>query len=179
MTKYYEIGAFKNAVKENALRVKDELITTDIEGKAAYIVVHISRKKIHLMRRYLLSGERPLISDDFNAFEWLENDYKSTLPEVLQEIVKIGLLKEINVFGSNQGEAVESGRQWKYFKNTKHRIATYKKNDVCSRWWWLGTQLSASRFAFANRYGHAAGHTPSYSRVGLRPHLSIKRSDLI
>ena len=177
--KYKDIEIFCNA----KLKVGDKLITKDIDGKAVFVVAELDDDKIYLVRKWLLdnSAERPLISDDFNAFEWLDGEYRMSLPKKVRSRMcgKVTLPSEKEVFGKNEYGEDEDTKQFGWFKTLHHRIAAFSKKDTCSKWWWTRTKankVSASSFAFADHNGNADYATPSAAWDGLRPHLILQRS---
>lgn len=175
--KYKDIEIFCNA----KLKVGDKLITKDIDGKAVFVVAELDDDKIYLVRKWLLnnSAERPLISDDFNAFEWLDGEYRMSLPKKVRSRIcgKITLPSEKEVFGKNEYGEDEDTKQFRWFKNVLNRVAVYSKDDTCTRWWWTRTKcVSASYFASALDHGGANAATPSATWFGLRPHIILQRS---
>ena len=175
--KYKDIEIFCNA----KLKVGDKLITKDIDGKAVFVVAELDDDKIYLVRKWLLdnSAERPLISDDFNAFEWLDGEYRMSLPKKVRSRIcgKVTLPSEKEVFGENQYGEDEDTKQFRWFKNVLNRVAAYSKDDTFTRWWWTRTKcVSASLFALANGNGAANNGTPSLPWRGLRPYLILQRS---
>lgn len=177
--KYKDIEVFCNA----KLKVGDKLITKDIDGKAVFVVAELDDDKIYLVRKWLLdnSAERPLISDDFNAFEWLDGEYRMSLPKKVRSRIcgKVTLPSEREVFGKNEYGKDEDTKQFRWFKTLHHRIAAFSKKDTYSIWWWTRTKankVSASQFAFVYGAGGALDTTPSITRIGVRPHLILQRS---
>lgn len=177
--KYKDIEIFCNA----KLKVGDKLITKDIDGKAVFVVADFDDNKIYLVRKWLLdnSAERPLISYGFNAFEWLDGEYRMSLPEKVRSRIcgKVTLPSEKEVFGKNEYGEDEDTQQFRWFKTLHHRIAAFSKKDTCSQWWWTRTKankVSASHFALAIGAGNAFNTAPSAAWFGLRPHLILQRS---
>lgn len=175
--KYKDIEIFCNA----KLKVGDKFITKDIDGKAVFVVAELDDDKIYLVRKWLLdnSAERPLISDDFNAFEWLDGEYRMSLPKKVRSRIcgKVTLPSEKEVFGKNEYGEDEDTQQFRWFKTLHHRIAACSKKDTYSRWWWTRTKcVSAPDFAGADDDGGADDATPSGPWGGLRPHFILQRS---
>ena len=87
------------------VKVGDELVTTDIDGEAIFVVAHLKDGKAYMVRKWLLdnSEERPLIDDEFNAFDWLNSEYRESLPEDIREMIvgDVTLPSEKEVFGKN------------------------------------------------------------------------------
>lgn len=165
--------------KEPNLKVGDKFIMADIDGRAVFIVADFDRENICLVRKWLLKGERPLISGDFNAFNWLDQEYRESLPEDVRKNIEgsITLPSEMEVFGSNRYGEAEEGKQFEWFKNVLHRTAAVSKDEPYTDWWWTRTKrASASYFALVNYAGFADIGAPSYSSIALRPHFIIKRN---
>ena len=161
------------------LKVGDKFIITDVDGKAVFIVADYDSKNIYLVRKWLLKGERPLISKDFNAFDWLDQEYRESLPEDVQKDIEgsITLPSEMEVFGTNRYGEAEEGKPFEWFKNVLHRTAAVSKDEPYTDWWWTRTKLaSASYFAVVYNTGDANGNAPSTSDIALRPHFIIKRN---
>lgn len=163
------------------LKVGDKFITKDTDGKAVFVVADFDDTKIYLVRKWLLdtSAQRPLISDDFNAFEWLDSEYRMSLPEKVRSRIcgKITLPSEKEVFGKNEYSEDEDTKQFRWFKNVLNRVAAYSKDDTFTRWWWTRTKcVFASAFALADITGTADRAAPSRTWGGLRPYLILQRS---
>jgi hypothetical protein len=175
------IVEFKEKLKSGLLKVGDELVTTDIDGEAVFVVAHLKDGKAYMVRKWLLdnSEERPLIDHEFNAFEWLNGEYRKTLSEELQEMIvgDVTLPSEKEVFGQNRYGLDEEGEQFEWFKTVTNRVAAYRSDDEYTRWWWTRTKadnVSASYFAYVTHDGDAAYTAPSYPWLGLRPHVILK-----
>ena len=182
-TLYEDIENLIRAKTEGILQVGDELITTDIDGRAVFVVAHITSSKIRFIRKYILMQEKPMKSDDFNLLVWLGDTYARSLPEDIQRRIwkNVTLPTEKQVFGVNEIGKPEERKQWKYFRNTKHKIATLGIADEHSRWWWLRTPyydesrgvVSSTYFAFVSSGGRASNFNASYSH-GVRPAFTIR-----
>ena len=95
---------------------------------------------------------------------------------ILQETRHIiDLPREIEVFGKNEYGVKEVGKQWAYFKNTKNRICTTKKDDEYSHWWWLGTpyRASAAYFCSCSSNGNAYFGNASDASAYVRPRFIL------
>lgn len=177
---YENIQELMAAVNDGTASTGDELITSDIDGEAVFILIRIDKKKIKLIRKWILKEKKPMRTDNFDLKKWLETKYRDSLPEELKALrPKVRLLKEIEVFGKNEFGIKEKGKQIEYFKNVKHRITAFNSCDEYSRWWWLDTPceegdvVSASYFAFVTHGGYAYFHHASNAHIGVRPALSI------
>ena len=173
---YENIQELMAAVNDGTASAGDELITSDIDGEAVFILIRIGKKKIKLIRKWILKEIKPMRTDNFDLKKWLETKYRDSLPEELKTLnPKVRLLKEIEVFGKNEVGIKEKGKQIKYFKNVKHRITAFNSCDEYSRWWWLDTPceegdvVSATYFALVNLSGYCNGAGASSAGIGIRP----------
>ena len=188
---YDDFEEFKTQMKENQIHVGDQLLMQDIDGDALYTVADIDEAAGHyaMVREHLLEDTKPIRTRGFNLFDWLNNEYKDTLPaEIIEHMAAdgdqplISLPREIEVFGENRyANAEESGHQWEYFKKTKNRIATVTDFDEWSHWWWLATpeddmdRASAANFCLCNHYGNAAYANASYASAYVRPRFILAK----
>ena len=170
---YESIEELKAAADKGKVKEGDELITKDYDGKCRYIIIKTG-EEIHMVRKYLLSEDRPMRRDGFNLQEWLKDDYKESLKSDLRKLLvkEPFLLSEKEVFGEKDVSDDEEGEQYEYFKKCKNRIATYKKDDAYSRCWWLRSVVSSAYFALVLSYGSATDDNAS-SALGVRPALII------
>ena len=170
---YESIEELKAAADKGKVKEGDELITKDYDGKCRYIIIKTG-EEIHMVRKYLLSEDRPMRREGFNLQEWLKDDYKESLKSDLRKLLvkEPFLLSEKEVFGENDVSDDEEGEQYEYFKKCKNRIATYKKDDAYSRYWWLRSVVSSASFALVGNYGVAYCNGAS-SAIGVRPALII------
>ncbi|MCR4745226.1 MAG: DUF6273 domain-containing protein [Lachnospiraceae bacterium] len=180
---YENIQELMTAVKDGTASAGDELITSDIDGEAAFILIRIGKKKIKLIRKWMLKEKKPMRTDNFDLKKWLETKYRDSLPEELKTLnPKVRLLKEIEVFGKNEVGIKEKGKQIEYFKNVKHRITAFNSCDEFSRWWWLDTPceegdvVSATSFADVYNGGLCTSDGASNADIGVRPAFIISRS---
>ena len=169
---------FKEKLKSGLLQVGDELVTTDIDGEATFVVAHLKDGKAYMVRKWLLdnSEERPLIDDEFNVFNWLNNEYRESLPEDIREMIvgDVTLPSEKEVFGENKYGEKEDGEQFEWFKTVTNRVTAYSQDDEYTRWWWTRTKhVSASAFAAVYVTGAANYIAPSTTWDGLRPHVIL------
>lgn len=193
-TVYESSNVFMEAMNSGKIKVGDELITRDIQGKAKYVVADLNLKAkagwdnttifniAYMVRKYALKEPKPMKDDDFDLLKWLNKEYLDSIPDevkgymVPQESRQIiDLPREIEVFGKNEYGVKEEGKQWPYFKNTKNRICTTKKDDEYSHWWWLGTpyRASAAYFCFCNNYGIADYANASRANLCVRPRFIL------
>ena len=193
-TVYESSNVFMEAMNSGKIKVGDELITRDIQGKAKYVVADLNLKAkagwdnttifniAYMVRKYALKEPKPMKDDDFDLLKWLNKEYLDSIPDevkgymVPQESRQIiDLPREIEVFGKNEYGVKEEGKQWPYFKNTKNRICTTKKDDEYSHWWWLGTpyRASAANFCLCNYNGDADYLRASYAHVYVRPRFIL------
>jgi hypothetical protein len=181
---YDDIEEFVGQAKEKQVHVGDQVLIHDIDGGALYTVADIDEAAGHyfMVREHLLKDQKPIRRGKFNLFDWLNDEYKKSLPEELIELMVadadkllINLPREIEVFGKNiYAHCEEAGHQWEYFKKTKNRIATVTDSDEWSHWWWLSTPeddwdvASAAYFCSCSAGGGAAcdiaGNAGSYVR---------------
>ncbi len=193
-TVYESSNVFMEAMNSGKIKVGDELITRDIQGKAKYVVADLNLKAkagwdnttifniAYMVRKYALKEPKPMKDDDFDLLKWLNKEYLDSIPDevkgymVPQESGQIiDLPREIEVFGKNEYGVKEEGKQCPYFKNTKNRICTTKKDDEYSHWWWLGTphRASAAYFCSCDGYGGASFSTASYATSYVRPRFIL------
>lgn len=152
---YQTVEELKEAIRTNNLHVNDEFVTTDIDGEAVFICIKIGKKKVHFLRKYVLTDTKPMKNDGFDLRLWLNEDYRDTFPDDLKDVIKkVNLIKEKEMFGENKYGMDENCEQIEWFKNTKHRIATAKLEDEYSHWYWLQTPYRASSAYFC-RCGNA------------------------
>ena len=196
---YENIEEFMEAMNSGKIKVGDELVTRDIQGKAKFVVANIEPEKkailneiilieglsynvVSMVRKYALEDPKPIKSKDFDLFKWLNNEYYDSFPiEVRKRMIdqdgrhRIDLPMESEVFGKNEYGVPEKWRQWEYFKNTKNRICTTKKDDEYSHWWWLGTQHRASAASFCTcvNLGYADYYGASYAYRYVRPRFIL------
>jgi len=178
---YENIQELMAAVNDGTASTGDELITSDIDGETVFILIRIGKKKIKLVRKWMLKEKKPMRTDNFDLKKWLKTKYRDSLPEELKTLnPKVRLLKEIEVFGKNEVGIKEKGKQIGYFKNVKHRITAFNNCDEFSRWWWLdtpceeGDAVSASTFAFVYGIGSCSYCGASGTWVGVRPALILR-----
>ena len=163
MTKYKGVERFAIALEDGRVRVGDRLITKDIDGKAVFVVAHMDNGKAYMVRKWLLKEPRPMKGDDgFNLMEWLEYDYKLSLPEELRAIMssEVMLLSRDEVFGDHCFE---------WFRNVMHRVTAFSKKDEYTRWWWLRDVVSSTDFAYVTFGGISYSYDASAPWVGVRP----------
>ena len=193
-TVYENIDELMEALKTRSVKVGDELITRDIDGKAKYAVANLNLETkagwdnttifniAFMVRKYALKEPKPMKNDDFDLLKWLNKEYLDSIPDevrsymILQENKHIiDLPREIEVFGKNEYGVKEVGKQWPYFKNTKNRICTTKKDDEYSHWWWLGTpyRASAAYFCICVDYGNANYNSASHAHAYVRPRFIL------
>jgi hypothetical protein len=79
------------------------------------------------------------------------------------------------VFGDNEyGDGVNwesEPRRLAYFKNTKNRIRVKDNN---TRWWWLSSEASTTRFAGVHGYGDASFDYASSTGGGVAPVIRLR-----
>lgn len=182
---YETVGELEEAIRNGDLVVGDEFLTEDIDGAAAFKIAHIGKKKIWLVRKYILKVLRPMKSEDCDLLGWLKGEYTDSLPEELTDIIDkdVTLPTEKQVFGKNEIGKKEKGKQFEYFKNCKHRIAVLNPEAEYSRWWWLATPyydeersvVSSANFAHVYASGNARNSSAS-GGLGVRPAFAILRS---
>jgi len=193
-TVYESSNVFMEAMNSGKIKVGDELITRDIQGKAKYVVADLNLKAkagwdnttifniAYMVRKYALKEPKPMKDDDFDLLKWLNKEYLDSIPDevkgymVPQESRQIiDLPREIEVFGKNEYGVKEEGKQWPYFKNTKNRICTTKKDDEYSHWWWLNTpyRASAAYFCLCNSGGNAYYSYASVANFYVRPRFIL------
>lgn len=173
---YENIKELRDNIALNTIRVGDEFITTDIDGETVFICIKVGKKKIHFLRKYLLKDQKPMKNEDFDLKEWLNTDYKNSLPSELN-VLKVNLIKEKEMFGVNKYGVYEDCKQINYFKNTKHRIATTQADAKCSYWYWLDTPVSytSNRFCGCLQFGHPSCDGAGYCGAYVRPRFIIAR----
>ena len=174
---YENIQELMAAVNDGTASAGDELITSDIDGEAVFILI-----RIKLVRKWMLKEKKPMRTDNFDLKKWLKTKYRDSLPEEVKTLnPKVRLLKEIEVFGKNEVGIKEKGKQIEYFKNVKHRITAFNSCDEFSRWWWLDTPceegdvVSATSFATVSRSGACNSSCASNANIGVRPAFIISR----
>lgn len=193
-TVYESSNVFMEAMNSGKIKVGDELITRDIQGKAKYVVADLNLKAkagwdnmtifniAYMVRKYALKEPKPMKDDDFDLLKWLNKEYLDSIPDevkgymVPQESRQIiDLPREIEVFGKNEYGVKEEGKQWPYFKNTKNRICITKKDDEYSYWWWLGTpyRASAAGFCACGSRGDADYYNASRAGSYVRPRFIL------
>ena len=193
-TVYENIDELMEALKTRSVKVGDELITRDIDGKAKYAVADLNLEAkagwdnttifniAFMVRKYALKEPKPMKDNDFDLIKWLNIEYFNSIPENIRDYMVpqesrhiIDLPREIEVFGENEYGVKEEGKQWPYFKNTKNRICTTKKDDEYSHWWWLGTpyRASAAYFCFCGSTGDAGSGNASYASACVRPRFIL------
>ena len=193
-TVYENIDELMEALKTRSVKVGDELITRDIDGRAKYAVADFNLEAkaewgnttifniAFMVRKYALKKSKPMKDDDFDLLKWLNKEYLDSIPdEVRSHMIPqdtrhiIDLPREIEVFGKNEYGVKEVGKQWPYFKNTKNRICTTKKDDEYSHLWWLNTPHRASAADFCRCYsnGNAACSNASYAYIYVRPRFIL------
>jgi hypothetical protein len=186
---YDDIEEFLGQAKEKQIHVGDQLLIKDIDGDALFTVADIDQAAGHyvMVRENLLKEPRPIRTKRFNLFDWLNNDYKDTLPTKLIELMTvpegqqlISIPREIEVFEKNYYAGLEeNGHQWEYFKKTKNRIATVTDNDAWSHWWWLATpedaedRASAAGFCGCGNSGNAGCAGASGADLYVRPRFIL------
>ena len=182
---YETVGELEEAIRNGDLMVGDEFLTEDIDGAAAFKIAHIGKKKIWLVRKYILKDLRPMKGGDCDLLEWLKGEYTDSLPEELTDIIDkdVTLPTEKQAFGKNEIGKKEKGKQFEYFKNCKHRIVVFNPEAEYSRWWWLATPyydkersvVSSASFAYVS-YNGGAGDLGASGAFGVRPAFAILRS---
>ena len=193
-TVYENIDELMEALKTRSVKVGDELITRDIDGRAKYAVADFNLEAkaewgnttifniAFMVRKYALKEPKPMKNDDFDLLKWLNKEYLDSIPdEVRSHMIPqdtrhiIDLPREIEVFGKNEYGVKEVGKQWPYFKNTKNRICTTKKDDEYSHWWWLNTphRASAAYFCLCRGNGYADYSGASGAGFYVRPRFIL------
>ena len=182
---YKNYTDFKKTLEKGKLNVGDMLMIKDMYGLTPWVVAHIKDGKVYMVRKWLLPVERALIDkdDDVNSFDWLNNEYRASLPEsILKDIVgNVTLPSEKEVFGKNEyGTEKKDEEHFEYFKNVLNRVTATSPDAEYTKCWWTRTPygtddiVSASDFAYAYDDGGANGGAPSDTWIGLRPHLILK-----
>ena len=193
-TVYENIDELMEALKTRSVKVGDELITRDIDGKAKYAVADLNREAkagwnnttifniAFMVRKYALKESKPMKDDDFDLLKWLNKEDLNSIPDEVRSYMIpqetrhiIDLPREIEVFGKNEYGVKEVGKQWPYFENTKNRICTTKKDDEYSHWWWLGTphRASAADFCGCGNGGRADCDSASDAGNYVRPRFIL------
>lgn len=142
----YNLDNFILALNNNKLNVKDELETTDIDGRAIFQVAEIRSRYVYMCRKYLLSEKYDKPHTEIEDF--LNNDYLASLPADLAVIM--GKRHGSRIFVPYFAEVFEQrndcewadqskGRQWKIFKNTKEKIRLVENKYGLPWFWWLAS----------------------------------------
>ena len=100
------------------LKVRDELVTEDIDGDAIFQVADIRDKYVIMIRKYALEDDRPMKDMDYDLMKWLNDTYLSNLPTDITDHIKttnkrgaIILPREVEVFGEHRfSDEAEKGR---------------------------------------------------------------------
>lgn len=157
----YQLYDILKAESLNVLRVKDEVVTTDIDGTAIFQVAHIEKRddqSIYIfIRKYALSKERPMDTsgkdgisfEKTDLYKWLNGEYRKSLPFYAggSNECKIFLPSEHNIFGEDiYGEGGDI--QWNIFKETKERIRTRKSEYGSPVYWWESSPYVSGASAF-------------------------------
>ena len=160
------------AYSNGDLKVGDEVIVNEENGRNKYVIAHIGRKKIKLVRKEILM-QKEMQSEDFDLLEWLDGTFKESLNNLNNvEIRKVTVPTLMNVFGETYWDAEPKGKQWEWFEEPANRIAISHEDNL-SHTWWLRDVVSGSTFAFVYSYGHSGSDGASSTWVGVRPALSI------
>lgn len=180
---------FMKVAADSGVRIGDELITKDIDGKAKFVVADVDKAAGHIVmvRKHCLKEQRPIRNKNFDLFEWLNGEYVMSIPKKIRKAMMIptgqmavDIPREIEVFGKNEYGIHEEGHQWPYFKKTKNRICTVKSDDEYSHWWWCGTptEASAAHFCYCDAGGIAfcGGASDAYGYVRPRFILAVAES---
>ena len=177
------IEQFKDAVRENNIKVGDKLITEDIAGKAIFEVGDIRKNNIYMVRKYVLPDDYD--KNHYEMDEFLNDDYLDSLPDELVEIMgerneqKIFVPRFIEVFGDIDCSWADKGkgRQWEIFKKTKGKIRLSENKYGRSRYWWLcSPNISYStHFCLVLTSGTPSGINAGGAR-GLLPCFKVNRS---
>lgn len=177
------IDEFITAVKTDALKVGDKLITEDIAGKAIFEVAEIRKKKIYMVRKYCLPKDYDKTHTELDDF--LNNEYLDTLPEELKDIMKKRKGSRIfvpwfnEVFGKLEGcdwADQSRGKQWKIFRTTKGKIRLDTDKYGYSRWYWLASPHigTSTYFCIVSAAGAPYTDSASYS-IGVLPCFKVNR----
>lgn len=171
------------------LKVGDEIRIFDIADEAVFKVVHISKKYVYFMRKYVLPtdlrypmNEKTTNKGGFresDLYQWLNNEYRDSLTENIRKICgEIFLPKECQIFGEHiYSDEVEKGKQWDFFKKPKNRIRVYQDTLKPAYWWQASAYVSTSAgFCYVSTDGSANGSGASNS-FGLVPCFRILRED--
>ena len=180
---YETAGELQAAIKNGSIKVNDEFETFDVDDEAVFVVAHVGKHKIRFVRKYLLNDDKSMKTDNFDLLEWLNTEYKNTLPDDIREMIgenPVTLPTEKQIYGENEIGKEEKRKQWDYFKNPKHRIA-FKEDGRYSCYWWTKTPyyeedssvVSSANFAHVRGAGRATTAAASYS-LGVRPAFAIK-----
>lgn len=183
-TIYENISELKAAISNGEIKIADEFITKDIDGKAKYVIAHVDDRYIYFVRKNLLKDTRPIRSQDFDLFDWLNREYLMSMPKKLRKEMicpegqnMIDLPTEIQVFGKREYGTKENGEQWEYFKKTKNRIAVTNSKEEYSYWWWIRTTVgaSAANFCFCYTFGIASFIGASNAGLYVRPRFILAK----
>ena len=162
----YNFEEFKTAFREGNLKVGDKLITTDLCGDAIFEVADIRKKKIFMVREYVLPDHD---KDHNELMEFLNNEYLMSLPVEISSAIKqrddnfIFVPREVEVFGKHEfSDPNKKGRQWKLFEKTKGRIRTEGDAYGPARFWWLCLPTISHSYYFC---GVTISGTPNYSNA--------------
>ena len=173
---------FMKVAADSGVRIGDELITKDIDGKAKFVVADKAAGHIVMVRKHCLKKQRPIRNENFDLFEWLNGEYVMSIPKKIRKAMMIptgqmtvDIPREIEVFGKNEYGIHEEGHQWPYFKKTKNRICTVKSDDEYSHWWWCGTptEASAAYFCDCDDRGDACCATAGNASYYVRPRFIL------
>lgn len=181
-TRYKTIEDFRESAVSGNLKVEDELVIEDIDGKVIFQVADIRKNKIIMVRKFCLVDERPMdgLSD------WLNGEYMNSLPDELIMLIKkrkdnyIFLPREIEVFGEHHySPENEKGRQWELFKKRKQRIRLFQNKYGSPVYWWASSPFVCISASFCNV--RATG-TPNYGSAsdayGVLPCFAINLKSL-
>lgn len=160
------------AYSNGDLKVGDEVIVNEENGRNKYVIAHIGRKKIKLVRKEILM-QKEMQSEDFDLLEWLDGTFKESLNNLNNvEIRKVTVPTLMNVFGETYWDVEPKGKQWEWFEEPANRIAISREDDLSHSWWLRGV-VSGSYFALVHDSGLAHYHGAGNTWVGVRPALSI------
>ena len=177
------IEQFKDAVRENNIKVGDKLITEDIAGKAIFEVGDIRKNNIYMVRKYVLPDDYD--KNHYEMDEFLNDDYLDSLPDELVEIMgerneqKIFVPRFIEVFGDIDCSWADKGkgRQWEIFKKTKGKIRLSENKYGRSRFWWLcSPYISFSAYFCGVSASGTPGSGTASGAFGLLPCFKVNRS---
>ena len=176
----YTLDEFIAAMEGDELRVSDELITEDIDGKAIFQVADIRKKYIYMIRKFCLEEEQT--HDDLRGY--LNTEYVNSLDgELVCRMKKrdgdyVFVPREIEVFGEYKySDPNEKGKQWELFKKTKERIRLHKNKEGCAFWWWESSPYVSNSTAFcAVVSSGSADYTNASNSYGVAPCFRISRS---